>query len=345
MSGVALLQVLVVAGALRRRYDVIRRLRRERDGERDTFTHMYVRRCVFGYSESSTILPTAIPFKDISAHADLSACPSASIYHLESIIFHSVYHSSLYVLSTSADNCFPSPSALCLRLFIALLLLCRPQSMAPPSPHRSTLSRLLICAKGGRDGGREGGGRLAGYTRTSDGLSAPSSSHNSDLSPPPRPSFSLFRVDPWRTELGGREEVVFQRRCAGQPAFIRMNQRGDKISPVTKQGYEIRALIEFSSPGRGCGALNIIEFDRLMKRAPVLVLPLSTGRREREKKKSRPLLPHAYVRMLMFKHVRPPKVDVAKHGGLFFFRISTFVCSQCSTLCTVLRHEAAKKYK
>lgn len=154
MSGVALLQVLVVAGALRRRYDVIRRLRRERDGERDTFTHMYVRRCVFGYSESSTILPTAIPFKDISAHADLSACPSASIYHLESIIFHSVYHSSLYVLSTSADNCFPSPSALCLRLFIALLLLCRPQSMAPPSPHRSTLSRLLICAKGGREGGR-----------------------------------------------------------------------------------------------------------------------------------------------------------------------------------------------
>lgn len=99
--------------------------------------------------------PTAIPFKDISAHTDLSACPSASIYHLESIIFHSVYHSSLYVLSTSADNCFPTPSALCLRLFIAPLLLCRPQSMAPPSPHRSTLSRLLICAKGCR--GREGG--------------------------------------------------------------------------------------------------------------------------------------------------------------------------------------------
>lgn len=72
-------------------------------------------------------------------------------------------------------------------------------------------------------------------------------------------------------------EVVFQRRCAGQPAFIRMNQRGDKISPVTKRGYEIRVLIEFSSPGRGCGALNIIEFDRLMKRAPMLVLLLSTG--------------------------------------------------------------------
>lgn len=50
-----------------------------------------------------------------------------------------------------------------------------------------------------------------------------------------------------------------------------MNQRGDKISPVTKQGYEIRVLIEFSSPGQGCGALNIIEFDRLMKRAPMLV--------------------------------------------------------------------------
>lgn len=108
------------------------------------------------YSESSTILPTAIPFKDISAHTDLSACPSASIYHLESIIFHSVYHSSLYVLSTSADNCFPSPSALCLRLFIAPLLLCRPQSMAPPSPHRSTLSRRLICAKGCGGGGGTG---------------------------------------------------------------------------------------------------------------------------------------------------------------------------------------------
>lgn len=50
-----------------------------------------------------------------------------------------------------------------------------------------------------------------------------------------------------------------------------MNQWGDKISPVTKQGYEIRVLIEFSSPGQGCGALNIIEFDRLMKRAPMLV--------------------------------------------------------------------------
>lgn len=79
---------------------------------------------------------------------------------------------------------------------------------------------------------------------------------------------------------GGGWVVVFQRWCAGQPAFIRMNQRGDKISPVTKQGYEIRALIEFSSPGRGCGALNIIEFDRLMKRAPMLVPLLSTGPRE-----------------------------------------------------------------
>lgn len=113
-----------------------------------------------GYSTvSPQVAHTVIPFKDISAHTDLSACPSASIYHLESIIFHSVYHSSLYVLSTSADNCFPSPSALCLRLFIAPLLLCRPQSMAPPSPHRSTLSRLLICAKGCRR--REGwGGEL-----------------------------------------------------------------------------------------------------------------------------------------------------------------------------------------
>lgn len=67
--------------------------------------------------------------------------------------------------------------------------------------------------------------------------------------------------------------AVFQRRRAGQTAFIRMNQRGDKISPVTEPGYEIRVLIEFSSAGQGSGALNIIEFDRLMKRAPVLVPP------------------------------------------------------------------------
>lgn len=75
--------------------------------------------------------------------------------------------------------------------------------------------------------------------------------------------------------------VVFQHQGAGQPAFIRINQRGDKISPVTEQGYEIRALIEFSSPGRVCGALNIIGFDRLMKSAPVLVPPLSAGPREK----------------------------------------------------------------
>lgn len=109
-------------------------------------------------------------------------------------------------------------------------------------------------------------------------------------SPPPMPFFSPGRP---MEDSGG--EVVFQLWCAGQPAFIRMNQRGDKISPVTKQGYEIRVLIEFSSPGRGCGALNIIEFDRLMKRAPVLVLPLSTGPRE-----SCPPRLYAYACMLMF---------------------------------------------
>lgn len=196
--------------------------------------------------------------------------------------------------------------------------------MAPPSPHRSTLSRLLICAKG--CGGREGwGGRLASYTRTSDGLSAPASSHNSDLSPSP----SLFLGRPMEDRGGG---VVFQWRCAGQPAFIRMNQRGDKISPVTKQGYEIRVLIEFSSPGWGCGALNIIEFDRLMKRAPVLVLPISTGPGI-----SRPPLLYAYTRMLMFNmycmFTKPhsKKADFSKHtsmwniimrGGLCWFSVS-----------------------
>lgn len=56
-----------------------------------------------------------------------------------------------------------------------------------------------------------------------------------------------------------------------------MNQRGDKINPVSEQGYEIRVLIEFSSPGPGCGALNIIEFDRLMKRAPTLAAAAATA--------------------------------------------------------------------
>lgn len=96
--------------------------------------------------------------------------------------------------------------------------------------------------------------------------------------PPPPPSPPPFFSFPGRPVEDSRrgEGAVFQRWCVGQPAFIRMNQRGDKISPVTEQGYEIRVLIEFSSPGQGCGALNIIEFDRLMKRAPVLVLLLST---------------------------------------------------------------------
>lgn len=62
---------------------------------------------------------------------------------------------------------------------------------------------------------------------------------------PARPLHS-FRVDPRR--MGG---VVFQWWCTGQPAFIRMNLRDDKISPVTQLGYEIRVLIEFSGAGQG----------------------------------------------------------------------------------------------
>lgn len=82
------------------------------------------------------------------------------------------------------------------------------------------------------------------------------SSSGPDLSARPRFFFSFFLfsvggVDPWRG-AGGR--AVFQRRGSGQSPFIRINQRGDKISPVTEQGYEIRALIEFSTPGRECGA-------------------------------------------------------------------------------------------
>lgn len=130
---------------------------------------------------------------------------------------------------------------------------------------------------------------------------------------PSLPSFLFFfQVDPSRTEAGGRERVVFQWRRAGQPAFIRMNQRGDKISPVTKQGYEIRVLIEFSSPGQGCGALNIIEFDRLMKRAPMLV-PLAFNGAQKK--------PSTSHRMLMCS----TRVSAKAHTGGRFFAVF-FVC-------------------
>ena len=63
-----------------------------------------------------------------------------------SIIFHSVYHPLLGAPCTPAGNCFPSPSSPCLPLFIAPLLLCLPQSMAPPRHHRrSTPSRRDLC--------------------------------------------------------------------------------------------------------------------------------------------------------------------------------------------------------
>lgn len=53
-----------------------------------------------------------------------------------------------------------------------------------------------------------------------------------------------------------------------QPLFIRMNQRGNKAGAVTRQGYEIRTLIEFCSAAACIGALNIIGFDRIMKGIP-----------------------------------------------------------------------------
>lgn len=107
--------------------------------------------------------------------------------------------------------------------------------------------------------------------------------------------------------VGGR--VVFQLWCAGEPAFIRMNQRGDKISPVTEQGYEIRELIEFSSPGQGCGALNIIEFDRLMKRAPMLVPLLSIGLGE-----SWPPQPYADVQRTCLLSFAQEKDGFSRHS-------------------------------
>lgn len=135
---------------------------------------------VCGETHRNSRVRVLLPLKDISALAGRSSCPPAPIYHSESIIFHSVYHSSLYVPSTSADNCFPSPSAPCLGLFIAPLLLHRPQSMDPPSLLASTYFLLLICAQGWRrrEGQADG---FAGYTWTSHGFSP----CNSDLSRTP----------------------------------------------------------------------------------------------------------------------------------------------------------------
>lgn len=106
--------------------------------------------------------------------------------------------------------------------------------------------------------------------------------------------------------------VVFQRRCTGQPLFIRMNQRGDKISPVTRRRYEIKVLIEFSRAGRGCGVLNIIEFDRIMKRAPVLVRPPS-ARHTEEAERSGLVHTHARARAL---HSNIHKLVAVDHNAL-----------------------------
>lgn len=78
--------------------------------------------------------------------------------------------------------------------------------------------------------------------------------------------------------MGG---LYFSGGALGSRAFIRMNPRDNKITSVTQLGYEIRVLIEFSGAGQGCEALNIIEFDRLMKRAPTLVMLLPTEPIER----------------------------------------------------------------
>lgn len=83
-----------------------------------------------------------------------------------------------------------------------------------------------------------------------------------------------------------------------------MNQRGDKISPVTELGYEIRVLIEFSIPGQGCGALNIIEFDRLMKRAP-FACSVVCNRPDRK--------PVLAVRVLKLNKPHGEKAEFSKH--------------------------------
>ncbi|MEQ2302284.1 hypothetical protein AMECASPLE_005210 [Ameca splendens] len=108
--------------------------------------------------------------------------------------------------------------------------------MDPVSPHRSTASPAADLCSRVLEGGRD-----VGWANS---MATPGPAM--DYLHPPVPTFLIYPHSTpslfFGSTHGGQKEggvVVFQQRCAGQPAFIRMNQRGDKISPVTKLGYEI----------------------------------------------------------------------------------------------------------
>lgn len=275
-------------------------------GERDTFTHTHRQRKMWlglgQYSKSSTCTQ---PFHSrISLHTQTSL----PVLRLPYITWSQSYFTVFIILHFM---CFPPPQIIVFLHpphtasdYLSLLSSCVVHNQWPhqalTDQHRPGFWFVLKDAEGGRDG-------------VADLLATPGPVM--DYLHPPVPTILIYPFTPplpffGSTHGGQRGEVVFQCWCAGQPAFIRMNQRGDKISPVTKQGYEIRVLIEFSSPGRGCGALNIIEFDRLMKRAPMLVLLLSTGPRE-----SCPPLPYAHTHWrstYMSTKYHSEKVDFSK---------------------------------
>lgn len=121
-------------------------------------------------------------------HPRISLCAQTSLPVLR-LLYITWSQSYFTVFIILRFMCFPPPQIIvflhpphsCLRLFIAPLLLHRPQSMDSVSPHRSTASPAAdLCWK---EAAMWGGLKLAGYTWTSDGLSAPSSSHISDLFP------------------------------------------------------------------------------------------------------------------------------------------------------------------
>lgn len=228
-----------------------------------------------------------------------------------SVTFYCVYHSLLYALSTSADNCFPSPPHTL-----------PPVIYLPSLPHNqwlrqasqiNTFQAFDLCRQG------EGCSWLHRHQQ--------------------RTTYTLvfWFIHPltiWEV-VGG---------CVSTPGqLFLLEWISEKISPVTRQGYEIRALIEFSSPGRVCGALNIIESDRLMKSAHALVPLHSTGPRKRG-----PPLLYAEARMLMFSHVLTysPIFTVRKcifQSALLMCAVITrsgscrrcFCCwVECTTLCT-----------
>lgn len=248
-------------------------------GERDTHTQRKMWLGLGQYSKSSTCTQ---PFHSrISLHTQ----SSLPVLRLPYITWSQSYFTVFIILHFM---CFPPPQIIVFLHppysasdYLSPLSSCAVHNQWPhqalTDQHRPGFWFVLKDAEGGRDG-------------VADLLATPGPAM--DYLHRPVPTILIYPLTPpflfsGRPMEDRRGRLYFS---AGQPAFIRMNQRGNKISPVTKQGYEIRVLIEFSSPGWGCGALNIIEFDRLMKRAPMLVLLLSTGPRE-----SCPPLPYAHT--------------------------------------------------